>query len=225
MEREIIFSSRAVPFDQLGSFPGTLPSRAIIRELDFKEANDQLFFYYSGKSADVPLPMAGDVKGIIDQVCNPAYTFTPLNPYDNFDPTKPYGSALSLQVPDLSYVILKLKNRQWQFARRGYPITVGTSTDSRFFCFDAFRCTPTNAAGGGYDGRDPGIPFNPPGTPRDGCNVAFFIVDGKGARDNEDDDQYDHGFNIHIDLLFPGTPVHRIPITVDPDVRYPGGSG
>jgi len=163
------------------------------------------------------------LKALVDNVCRPAYVFNngELPP----DPTKPYGSPLSLKVPDLSYVIYKLSKRSWQFACRGYPLTVGTSSYSRYFCFEASRCAPyhTGAIGEGYDGRDQGSAFEVPVMPRNECKVAFFVVNGTLARANEADGEYEHAFNLHVDLLFADD--HHLPIMIDPDVRYPGGAG
>ncbi len=53
---------------------------------------------------------------------------------------------------------------------------------------------------------------------RDRCKIAFLAAKGKAAT-------YDHAINLHVDLVFDRVKPRLMPLMIDPDVRYPGGSG
>lgn len=228
---KILFGPRSIPFEKLGPFSATgrpLPKYAIVMEVDFKtRLNDggieELLFYFSQYHEVVDLtaygtPAYGGIEKLIDDVCSPHFVFdnqVPIEP----DPGYPYASPLSLRNETRSYVVYRLSSKNWQFGRRGFPITVGSMGEDKDYCFDAFKVPAS-----GYGDRDPGFPFHSTANqPLDDCKVAFFISDGEEARADVDDDQYSHAINLHVDVEYK-TPPRRIPIMLDPDVRFPGGA-
>jgi hypothetical protein len=223
---EQMVSIRAIPFEKLGPFSATLrplPKWAIVMEIDFKEHVNtdgvkELLFYFSRYNDVVNLEAYGGIERLINDVSRPGFTFThdePIYP----DPVLPHSSPLSLRNEQRSYVIYRLSAKNWQFGRRGYPITVGTADDDKDYCFDAFK-VPSS----GYADRNPGFAFTSmTETPLDNCKVAFFISDGEHALHVGGENEYSHAINLHVDLVYK-SPARRIPIMVDPDVRFPGGA-
>jgi hypothetical protein len=127
-----------------------------------------------------------------------------------------------------SYIIYKLSDRNWQFVRVGRPITVGAKGMNKKAYFNGVRVFK------GAADKDSGTDFNAnPPQPRDGSKIAYFIADATEAGKNEPNNHYDHAINLHVDLIFeakpplpttPPTPRYFMPLVIDPDIRYPGGS-
>jgi len=130
---------------------------------------------------------------------------------------EPFDSTLSLNNKDLRYIIYVLSDKNWQFSRAGWPITVGQEGYEQAAYFDAFRVDKYGYKDKGDDRR----------LTRDGCRVAYFIANGDKAL--EKTDCYSHPINLNIDLVFLFEQDSRLvsrymPIIIDPDIRHPGGS-
>jgi hypothetical protein len=112
--------------------------------------------------------------------------------------------------------------------RIGRPITVGTKGSSKQAYFNGKRVF-TSATD-----SDRGTDFDAhPSTARDGSKVAYFIADAHEAGKDEPNNHYDHAINLHVDLIFEAQPPlptstsvarYYMPLVIDPDIRYPGGS-
>ncbi|HWT13731.1 MAG TPA: nucleotide synthetase [Allosphingosinicella sp.] len=211
------------PFTQpsypTGVFSGEdRPEYAVVREIDYKEQTlpgsggvKELTFYFSRHSKNVKLaddPYKGDFRKLLLEVC------TNAPGKGESKPGKPFNSPLSLLNDKLIYVIYRLsEDKNWQFSREGPPITVGQAAHDLGTYYDAFRVDK-----GGYADRGTDPKFV-----RDGCRVAHFIADG--AKIVEQAGCYSHPINLHVDLIWTeGGREHYMPIIIDPDVRYPGGS-
>lgn len=197
----------------------TVPTHAIIRELDYKLATGELWFYYSRWSRDKEVPSRTRLAQLINEVVAPNYTWD-YQDASYPDPTKEYSSLLSLKNERVSYVILKLSDKPWQFCGRGRPITIGKKGLGKEAYFEGHRIFS------GWDDKDVGTPFDDDDPPRNGSKLAYFIADAPKAWHGEPQRKYSHPLNIHVDLRQTwNDSVRYLPIIVDPDVRYPGGSG
>lgn len=194
------------------TYPGPPPQWAIVREINFQiipkpDGKDELQFFYSRYTNDVSVPTVAAFNQLLTDVRNPNYQFSggPSEPVD------PFANPLSLNCHRLSYVIFKLSKKAWQFARKGPPIKLGYPGYNAAHYFDAHRVGPN---GNRDRGDNPAILI-------DGCKVAYLIADGASASAGGN---YDHAFNLYVDLLLSGGGVGHMPIILDPDVRHPGGS-
>jgi hypothetical protein len=185
------------------------PPLAIIRKIDYKiqqGANgDELIFYYSDYAPNMRIRSLQDFRDLLRRVStsNADFVGSPSPPQGQYD------SPLSLDSKGvLTYVIFKLSDRHWQFARKGPPITIGARGHGARAYFNAIR----------VDAQ--GMPDPTPGAEKDNHKVAYFIVDGRQIPAPY---PYPHPFNLHVDLRFTGGAGH-LPIVIDPDIRHPGGS-
>jgi len=197
------------PFEPTLPDPGLHPDRVIVREIDFRVPGRRLEFYFS-RGRTVDLAATGQtLQSVVDSVCDGTFQFPAQPPRLN----RPYRSPLSLENDQLSYVVYLLNSgKDWQFARRGWPISIAVARTKNYYA--AHR-----ADASGHAGADDGSNFS---RERDGCHVAFFIADGRLA---SSDEKYGDFINIHVDLVYRDTDETRfMPLIIDPDVRYPGGS-
>lgn len=194
------------PFDPPANYDGPMPRHVIVREITFAPRENELKFYFS-RGIDIDLDSYPDsFEEIVDKVCNRSFAFPPR-------PLKlvsPFKSPLSLSNNRFSYVVYVLsENKNWQFSRRGWPITITKLPIGRYY-------NGRRADKSGHAKADPGDFLNN----RDDCNVAFFIADGRNPAPDGDN------INLHIDLTFRdvGETPYFMPLIVDPDIRWPGGS-
>jgi hypothetical protein len=192
---------------------GSKPTLATLREVSFAESNGHLRFFFSKWSNDFNIGSNG-----ISELCARILNGDDVWVNETEPPlVEPYDSPMSLQVEELRYVVYVLAPGNWQFASRGYPLTMGTKGAGKDTYYDAHRVWGQNPAD-----ADQGTPFDDDNvTPRDGCKIAYMIADGLGSRSGEPNGKYVHRLNLHVDLLFGSK---RMPIMIDPDIRYPGGS-
>lgn len=195
----------------MGSYPyNDRPNWAIIREINFRvyrrPTGDELVFYYSRYSRDKQLGSQEDFEDLLKDICHPSYRYRGNRSY----PKDPFSTTLSLNSKErLTYVIVKLAPRAWQFARSGQPFRIGAAGAQADAYYEARR---VDSKGNVDSSDDPSKVMN-------NCMVAYFISDGPKAAE---EGNYPHGFNIYVDLLVSGG--DPMPIRIDPDVRHPGGS-
>lgn len=193
------------------------PTYATVREIDFElDVNKgELSFFYS--RADFRTPVNNHVTDLLPLLTRIRDSNFGWDDDDQKEPKVPYSSRLSLRNNQWRYIILKLsRSKNWQFCRDHPPFTLS----KKAFNADLYR----EARRFEVDGTTSRVYQNPAGSGtfvpvRDGSFVAYFVADNRTSGNFED-----HGFNIHVDLLYQGTQL-RLPIVIDPDVRYPGGSG
>jgi hypothetical protein len=185
------------------------PPLAIVRKLDYAiwqgPNGDELVFYYSDYAPNKRIRSKQEFLALLTSVSTSDADFVGLPSL----PQGSYDSPLTLDSKGvLTYVILKLSDRYWQFARTGRPITIGARGDGARAYYNATR----------VDAH--GTPDPTPNTDKDDHKVAYFIVDGRQIPAPY---PYPHPFNLHVDLRFTGGS-GRLPIVIDPDIRHPGGS-
>jgi len=206
-----------LPYYQIPPHTGKRPSWAIVREIDFEVRHNELWFYFSKGSKNIQVGNEAAFGKLIDRILDDG-----LDWLDVGTPEPPYASPLSLQNKRFSYIVYVLSSRNWQFGRHGLPITAGKNaqptvpnpTPDQFFYTDAYR------VGESFTDKDMGTPFEQEGAePKDNCKIAYVIAKGDKAGA-----VYSHALNLHVDLIYEGKKRRFIPLMIDPDVRYPGGS-
>lgn len=211
MTEEASFGPMIYPFFPTSEYNGPRPQYLIVREIDFELRGQEDLVLFFSRGANIDLTNSQDqFEEIVDKVCNLTFAFPATRPRL----TQPYKSTLSLSNNRLSYVIYVLTKKNWQFARRGWPITVMLTPTGRYY-------GARRADASGYVGADSGQDIDGNFTwIRDDCHVAFFIADGRSPAPDGDN------INLHVDLTFRDLDQNEyyMPLIIDPDIRWPGGS-
>lgn len=192
------------------------PEFATVREVDFSVSpnGNNLVIFYSRYTKDIYIKDEVELRKFLISLYDSNFEYETGAPPA---PSDPFDSQLSLNNDNLRYIVFRLKDgRNWQFAREGWPITIGEQGKDYFY--DAYRVDMNGVADRGDDRK----------LIRDGCKVAYVMA----AADEvfAETGAYCHPINLHIDLAIEvqGSATKKrcyLPIIVDPDVRYPGGSG
>lgn len=183
------------------------PTIATVRELELDGGPTSIEARYSGANYVVDLSSLGLEKALM------LLHSGELNTTEHGPPKGEYKTPLSLHNKTYSYVIIKLKSKNWQFSGAGHPFSIETSQWDKGTYYEARKV---------YQGVK-----QPKGSTQNGCMIAYFIADGAKARLNAPNGEYSHGFNFHLDFIYQDSN-HQpsyMPIIIDPDIRYPGGSG
>ncbi len=198
--------------DMHEEWAGDWPERYVVREIDFNMADNSLQFSFRNSDLAQPLP-AGGIAEVIDGLRGPAPA-----------PAAFFGAAAAAaarETPlDLNvigtpiYIIFALSEpKNMTFSSRLKAMTHKKSADRDYYG-GLRHVTATE------ESKDP-LP---------GCKLIYFAVDPPVENPPvPPDDKYQHGFNFNVELeqdpKEPGGPKRIIELSIDPDVRHPGGSG
>ena len=198
------------PRDDNGQFsvrneaPDVVPERVIVREISFLMDSEGLQFLYRDAAPASPLPGSN-----IDMVIEHLAAGRPWPMADMGDAAEGTdGTPLDLGVTgEPSYIVFKLDPRlNWRFSDND-PVISHKSEEDRLY-YSGLRHVRPN---GSYSKQ-----------PVADCMMVFLV-----ARPPSGD--YKHGFNFHVDLfqkpLLDHTRQRILPLIIDPDIRFPGGSG
>lgn len=185
------------------------PVSATVREIDihFDPLTNRFITKFTKANYHVNVTSYGGIAGVVSRL---AHNNLPMT--DDAAPKPPFTNQLSLQNKIYCYVVFKLTGKNWQFSYNEDPFSVALQSTVPEIYFSPRKVDQQ----GNILAR---------GTDQDNCKIAYFIADGAVAYDV--DPQYVDPFNLHLDVMdtdSAGQP-SRIPIIIDPDVRYPGGSG
>jgi hypothetical protein len=203
-------------------YQGTWPGRYVIRIVDVKEVNvvvngqivSELHASFRNSDLSVTIP-GGGMDAVLSQLAQA------LGP-DNFSTipgatvTTSY-SPLSLQIKDSpAYVIFVL----------GAPSNIRFSPTKK-------ALTHKNPDDRDRYGRLRHV--IPSGTTSfreeedalDDCRIAYFVANPPGPGPSLTQQDYQHGFDFNVRLRqnVPNEEPRGLEIKIDPDIRYPGGSG
>lgn len=192
-----------------------LPSLAIVREVNLDKSGKSLKIDFSKRPKIVALSDNADGKEfeqLLVKIAKKSFSYG-----SNTDAKKP---DLSLNNKQLCYIVFRLsEGTRWQFAHDFPPISLSPAAYDSQCYFEANRVDD--------DGNIvPMLEVGESIIEHDGCHVAYFIADGaKAVADNPN--QYVHSYNLNVDFLeMNGAQIeHRLAVTIDPDVRNPGGGG
>jgi hypothetical protein len=186
------------------------PNIATIREIDIQSSDGRLDAKFVGANYEVDLDEAGGLSQVLTRLATGRPTPFPMP--DSLVQKRKFKTPLSLQNKVHSYIIIRLTGRNWQFSYDKAPFSVGIDGAKSEAYWQARK----------VDGQGRIVA---PGTPTKDCRLAFFVSDGVKALGRLR--RYSHGFNLHLDLKYKNSENEDsfMPIVIDPDVRYPGGSG
>lgn len=179
------------------------PERYVVRELTM--ALDGGFqFLYRDPGLAQPLP-AGGIAAVVAGFAAPAAAVAFVAAVRGMDGETP----LDLQIygPPI-FVVLRLDPAlNWRFSTDHPAISL-----------------KDNDVADHYGGLRHVMPDGTVQTdPGDGCRIAYFAANPPAVGEAG---QYSHGFNFHVELTRTGAngKSEALPIIIDPDVGYPGGS-
>ncbi|MFQ5346694.1 MAG: nucleotide synthetase [Rhodothalassiaceae bacterium] len=185
------------------------PTEVHVYDVGLRAASGRVALYYAGVSKPIRVRDHSDFTNRL-----PDIIAAPRHPAPA--PRQPMQSPLSVHNAGLSYVVFRLdRGWNWQFAARGPVLTI---EQGRTAYFREARRVDDNGATTDRNNRQE----------IDGAMAAYFIAHGRKARrDSGAKDSYSHEFNLHVEFLerdTGGTVVSRLPVIIDPDIRYPGGN-
>ncbi len=186
------------------------PEIATIRVVDIQGSAARLDAQFTGANYEVDL---GDVGGLNQLLSRLATELpAPIRMPDSAIPKRKFKTPLSLQNRKHAYIIIKLAGKNWQFSHDKAPFSLSIEAAKTGAYLHARKVDP--------QGR-----IVDPGTPTPNCKIAFFVAEGHNVWNGTD--PFSHGFNLHLDLRYKdwANQDSFMPIIIDPDVRYPGGSG
>jgi hypothetical protein len=164
-------------------------------KLSFSHGADGLQFFYVGKIKKTP---GNDIKGYIRDIAKHSAELAGERCHGKSlvgDETSPLD--LNSEVP--CYFVLELDaQHNWQFQHDGPAITGKTHLHDKY-------CELRHVhKGSGHD-------------PADGCKLIYFAAIDPPGKEKPGK----HPFNFHVEFLQAGG--KRLPIIIDPDIRWPGG--
>ena len=181
--------------------PQVSPDRYIVREISFLMDSDGLQFLYKDSTPAKSLPDR-KIEPVLPRFKLPVPAAIGLT-----------GAGLATaETPlDLSvtggpaYLIFKLDPRlNWRFSSQEPAITHKRAEHAEYY-------------GGLFHVGDDFASFEP--VPD--CRLVYFVA-------NPPEGEYQHGFNINVELIqkphVGETEPRILPIMIDPDIRFPGGS-
>jgi hypothetical protein len=186
-----------------------LPTRLLTRELDIDVKNSKMEILYTRTSNVITISDRNQLNEKIKLIANNNYVF------DNQDGCyeTPFKSQLSIGNYQLYtiYVIKLKKDKKIQFSNIG-PI-ISTRKE-----FEKYFSEPRKFDENGN--------IYTPSNQKNDCHGIYFFMNGLLAS-TEFGGNFSVPFNLHIDYVSKdsGNNNSYVPIIIDPEIRYPGGSG
>ncbi|CAN5402849.1 hypothetical protein BH10PSE14_BH10PSE14_39490 [soil metagenome] len=189
---------------------GNAPKELVVFELDFGcDGNGSFHIFFSRCWGPSIIKDEKDFKQQLLEIVN--NKMPKLNKITKKDPKDP---PLSLRADKNRYIIYKLTDKNWQFTQAGFPFKIATDINNKGIYYEARRVTPQGDIQIKGDQNTVG----------DLSRIAYFISNGYEMVHNPGSrPKYPHGLNIIVDFYdeVSGT---AMPIMIDPDIRFPGGT-
>ena len=184
---------------------GPAPTRYVVREIEFKVVDRRLLFSYRNDSKAQDLPKGG-IATVAKALCRPAAAVAVrAAPVPSLAAAPQTPLDLELQG-DPIFIILKLAEPvNMTFSANRKAVTHKNDGDRSHYG----RLRHVNRKG------------QESAAPLAGCRLVYFVAAPPAGN-------YQHGFNFNVDLeQDPGVDGTRrmLPLSIDPDIRFPGGSG
>lgn len=187
----------------------SLPLRLSARELDIDVKSGIMEIKYTKTSDIIPISNRAKFNDNLKIIAQNNYVF------DNQDGCyiDPFKSQLSIGNYQLYtiYVIKLKKDKKIQFSNIGPVISTRQE-------FEKYFSEPRKFDENGN--------IYTPSTQKNDCHGIYFFMDGLLAS-TEFGGNFSVPFNLHIDYISKdsGNTNSYVPIIIDPEIRYPGGSG
>ncbi len=184
-----------------------VPQRIIVRQLDFVAgAGGPLVWLQPDRSH--PCNSLADVAQMITAVR------TPMG-YDANHGAAAYYRPLDLNLDRPTCFIIRLSdNWNWRFSHKARGATLGPNVATN----PANYCNLRHVLADGTEQYDA---FDHPLA----CRIIYFFARPPAGNPIP---QFQNSFNLNVELMYGGgggAEINSIPIVIDPDIRFPGGSG
>jgi hypothetical protein len=164
-------------------------------KLSFSHSDQGLQFFYVGKIKVTP---GADIKGYIRDITTHSAELHGDRCHGKAL-TGAEKSPLDLHSRKPCYFVLELDDRfNWQFQHDGPAITAKKHLADKYCELHHIR------PGAGHG-------------PAEGCKLIYFAATNPPTAETPGE----HPFNFHVEFLQHDN--KRLPIIIDPDIRYPGG--
>lgn len=185
-------------------YVGPAPQLVIAREVTMEMSGTILDFFYTILRPRGPVPPGG-IQQVLDELPDPGAGVAAAGPGVVAAADAARENPLDLNVPETAFVVMRLSDSlQWQFDPKRSAVTTKLAANS------------ANYGGLRYVGPNGQVTD----VPMEGCRLVYFIANPPIA-------PFFHGFNLEVELKqsdgSEGQP-RSMPITIDPDIRNPGGS-
>jgi hypothetical protein len=187
-----------------------VPVRIIVREIDIigGPLAPGPIGYVNPDQAHQCTSLA-DVQTMVDTIR--------INAYNPQIPSAPYPRPMDLSLRAPTCFIFRLsRNWNWRFSQKARGATLGKNVGTDILNY----CNLRHVLGNGTEQPDP-FPHN------EVCRLIYFFAKPIPGAMGGPPATFNHSFNLNIEIVYPddGGVANTIPILIDPDVRYPGGSG
>lgn len=179
--------------------PLPVPDRILVRQIGLVDGPDGPFGYIAPDKA-WPYSAAA-LDRILDGLR--------CGEYECGAPAEPFNRPLDVSCCANTLFIFYLSDqRNWRFTRNAKAITLGCEDPVEQENFYQLRHVVNDSVG------SPDAPLNAD------CKIAYFVA-------RKSSERFAHKFNLNIELVYQPDceGENTIPIVIDPDVRFPGGSG
>jgi hypothetical protein len=184
------------------------PERFVVREISFLMDSDGLQFLYKDSTQGTKIPSVGGIRAVVPELTEKVFSAAlGLKGSGLATAETPLDLALEGGEAGPAYLVFKLDPRlNWRFSKTEPAITLKDDANSRFYG------DLTYVDDGGKDHKEK----------LENCRLVFFKANPPAG-------EYRHGFNFNVELIQrphvgPDEPPRILPITIDPDIRFPGGS-
>lgn len=123
-----------------------------------------------------------------------------------------FESHLSISSEENAFLVFVLSQKNWQFCSTGAPFTILQKIKDKKRYYSASMVDPKGNI----------LPSGDEKNPVESSKVAFFVALGAKGK-AEEPGGYSDPINIYVDIVEDNSGT-IIPIVIDPDIRYPGGS-
>ncbi len=188
-----------------------VPKRYVVREISFLMDSDGLQFLYKDSTTGRRIAAPNEFDAVVPQMQATSFPAAlGLTGAGLATAETPLDLALEggeEEGKGPAFLMFRLDPRlNWRFSRDEPAVTLKDSAHDQFYGDLTYI-----DAEGGYHGE-----------PVDECRLIFFKADPPLGN-------YRHGLNFNVELIqkpHVGDDEPRVlPITIDPDIRFPGGSG
>jgi hypothetical protein len=179
--------------------PSPIPDRILVRQIGLVEGPDGPFGYIA---PDVAWPYSDAALDRILDGLRCGY-------YERGAPAEPFNRPLDVSCcANTLFVFFLSDQRNWRFTRNAKAITLGCDDAGDRDNYYKLRHVVDDSVG------------TPDSPSHADCKIAYFVA-------RKSSDRFAHKFNLNIELVYQPDceGANTMPIVIDPDVRFPGGSG
>jgi hypothetical protein len=199
------------------------PERYVVREISFLMDSDGLQFLYKDSTQGMRIPQEGGMRAVVPDLTDTVFPATlGLKGAGLATAETPLDLALEGGEAGPAYLVFKLDPRlNWRFSRNEPAITLKNEEHCQFYGDLTYAELRGNDRNDVDLVKEVELAGNGNNTRVENCRLVYFKANPPAG-------EYKHGFNFHVELIqrphFGSDEPRILPIIIDPDIRFPGGS-